>query len=138
MGHVRRYVQRPSEFETDPDVRRIQGPCTQKRLCIQQASTIDRPDELKLAASLFALALAASPVFAEKAASNGDWEARFNDGVMYGRQGDWDKAIENLKRAAELKPGRQEIYTDLSLAYAEKKDFANAVDYAQKAVNASP
>ena len=67
-----------------------------------------------------------------------DWQTHFNQGVDFGRRGDWDKAIEKFKTAEKLKPGRAEIYTDLALAYAEKKDFANSAAYAEKAVKTDP
>ncbi len=83
-----------------------------------------------MVASLWSLVSSPSLFAADKVKaldSVGDWQNYFNQGVSYGRQGDWDKAIDSLKMAADLQPGKNEIYTNLSLAYAEKKDFDNAV-----------
>ncbi len=82
-----------------------------------------------------------STVFAadKSAASNvaaAEWQTHFTQGITSGREGDWDKAIESLEKAATLKPGKSEIYTDLSLAYSEKKNFDQAVEYGTKAVQA--
>lgn len=58
-------------------------------------------------------------------------------GVSWAEKGEWDKAIEDLKRAYALDPANAETLIDLCLAYTEKKDFENAVSYGRRAVEAT-
>ena len=49
-------------------------------------------------------------------------------GITYGMIGDYDKAIENLKKAASVKPSPSSYYY-LAISLKEKGDFAEAVRY---------
>jgi tetratricopeptide (TPR) repeat protein len=49
-------------------------------------------------------------------------------GITYGMIGDYDKAIENLKKAASIKPSPSSYYY-LAISLKEKGDFAEAVRY---------
>lgn len=57
-------------------------------------------------------------------------------GVSWAERGEWDKAVEDLKRAYALDPANVETLIDLCLAYTEKKDFENAANYGRRAVEA--
>lgn len=67
-----------------------------------------------------------------------DASSLVNRGVAYAQKGEWDAAIEHLKKALELDPAKPETYVDLALAYEEKRDFSTAVTYAAEAVKLAP
>ena len=61
---------------------------------------------------------------AEKVGMGGrDSSSLVDMGIADGKRGNWDGAITNLKKAAELEPKQVNILINLSVAYAEKKRF---------------
>ena len=59
-------------------------------------------------------------------------------GIAYGKSGDLDKALENLKRAVELNPRHPVAYNELGIAYRRKGDFATARASYERALNVFP
>ena len=57
-----------------------------------------------------------------------------NLGIIYGKMGEYDTALENLKKALELNPHLQEAYINLGAIYEKKGNYDKAVEYAQKAL----
>lgn len=61
----------------------------------------------------------------------------YNQGIASYKNGLYDKAIEEFKKALEIKPSA-EIYTNLGLAYNKKNYFTPAIDEFTKAINLDP
>jgi Tfp pilus assembly protein PilF len=59
-------------------------------------------------------------------------------GIAYGKSGDLDKAVENLKRAVELNPRQLVAYNELGIVYRRKGDFAAARESYERALGVFP
>jgi O-antigen ligase/tetratricopeptide (TPR) repeat protein len=59
-------------------------------------------------------------------------------GMVYGRVGLNDQAIQVLNKALELSPEKQQIYFELADAHLKKEDYAGAVRILEKTFNAEP
>jgi Ca-activated chloride channel family protein len=71
----------------------------------------------------------------------GSWELHYNLGTSYYRTGDWEKAVEELKLAADLggKAGvggadMSHVYHNLGLSYLQLDDCENAIPALNKAI----
>jgi len=61
-----------------------------------------------------------------------------NLGDMYGRHGDLEKAVEEFKRAIELKPNYADAYHNLGNTYLQQEKYDLAIEYYQKAAVLNP
>ena len=60
------------------------------------------------------------------------------EGVELSHKEEWDLAIGSFKKAAALDPANGLVQMNLSLVYAEKRDFNNAVKTGELAVKLLP
>jgi tetratricopeptide (TPR) repeat protein len=54
------------------------------------------------------------------------------EGIEYHGEGDYDKAIETYRKALELEPNSPLVFYEIAYSYFEKKDYENAIAYADK------
>lgn len=68
-----------------------------------------------------------------------DYESNFwhESGVIYFKNEQYDKAVENFKKSTELTPNDPVRLEYLGLAYEKSGDFENAIEYYNKAINES-
>lgn len=59
-------------------------------------------------------------------------------GIAYGKSGDLDKALSNLKHAVELNPRQVVAYNELGIVYRRKGEFAAARDSYEHALTVFP
>jgi len=65
----------------------------------------------------------------------GVWNAL---GIAYGKKGEYDRAIEALRKAMELKPALNEAWNNLGVAYGEKGEHDRAIEAFRKALDLIP
>lgn len=78
---------------------------------------------------------------AKKAMSTGDKKEAYNRylaATIYEKQGDFDRAVKEMKHAAELSPESSTLTLRLIRAYLRQEDFDNALLMAEKAVMQLP
>ena len=73
-----------------------------------------------------------------EAAHPGDERAHFNVGTFYFNQQDFPKAIEHLKKAADLAPSFSPAVNQLGYAYKQSGDYANAEQAFKKYIELIP
>jgi tetratricopeptide (TPR) repeat protein len=61
-----------------------------------------------------------------------------NRGILLRRQGQWQEAVENYKRALAVAPDDAGVLYNLGVAHAEGKDYPRAVSYFAKALDVEP
>jgi len=61
-----------------------------------------------------------------------------NLGDLYGRRGEFEKAVEEFQRAIELKPGYADAYHNLGNTYQQMGKVDEAIESFEKAIEASP
>lgn len=61
-----------------------------------------------------------------------------NLGDLYGRRGDFEKAVEEFKRAIELKPGYADAYHNLGNTYQQMGKVDEAIENFEKAISFNP
>ncbi len=59
-------------------------------------------------------------------------------GSFYNRNGQYDKAIENLQKAVEYSPKKPTMYFELGSSYIGKKDYAKTFEYFEKGYMLEP
>jgi tetratricopeptide (TPR) repeat protein/transglutaminase-like putative cysteine protease len=74
----------------------------------------------------------------EIAKAPGDASKLYERGTIYYRQGDYDHAIADYKKAAALKPDDPDNFTALAHSYREKTDWARMLQNANRAVLLRP
>ena len=63
----------------------------------------------------------------------------FNDrGILLRRQGLWQQAVDNYRKALEIAPGDAGLFYNIGVAYAEGRQYDTAVDHFEKALAADP
>lgn len=61
-----------------------------------------------------------------------------NLGDLYGRRGEFEKAVEEFKKAIELKPGYADAYHNLGNTYQQMGEIDNATENFEKAIEFNP
>ncbi|MDR2123948.1 MAG: tetratricopeptide repeat protein [Desulfovibrio sp.] len=59
-------------------------------------------------------------------------------GISLRKQGRWQDAITEYKRALQIAPGAEGLYYNIGMAYAEGKDYEAAIKNMQKALSLNP
>jgi tetratricopeptide (TPR) repeat protein len=67
-----------------------------------------------------------------------DTRAYFDRGEVYSAKGQYDQAIAEYTKAAELSPRRPEIYNNRGLAYTDKGEYDQAIADYNKALEINP
>ena len=62
----------------------------------------------------------------------------FNAGIRFALRKDYDKAIEEYKKALEYEPDKGEIYNNLGFAYFDKGDIEGSIVEHKKALELAP
>ncbi len=65
-------------------------------------------------------------------------EARFNLGIIYESQKQWQKAEEEYKKILKIDPNFYLVYNNLGLVYLQNKQSEKATECWQKAIRANP
>ncbi len=87
---------------------------------------------------LVALAFVLLPGRSPSVAQSVDGEARFSTGLMHLREGRFDLALEEFKKAVKSDPKNPYFQKGLGLAYAKKFKWDDAVDAFRKALELNP
>ncbi len=61
-----------------------------------------------------------------------------NRGILLRRQGLWQEAVENYKKALSVAPGDAGLHYNIGVAHADGKDFDTALRFFDKALEADP
>jgi Tfp pilus assembly protein PilF len=67
-----------------------------------------------------------------------DSDHYFNRAIFYQQSGDWDKALSNYSRAAELDPNNPDIYNNIGVIYKELRQYDQAIEEFLKAIDINP
>lgn len=67
-----------------------------------------------------------------------EWEKHFNDGQELYKKGDFQKAVNELKKARELRPDDSKIYFVLGASYLKLKDRENTIKMWELALKLNP
>jgi len=65
-------------------------------------------------------------------------QVHFQEGIVYTKLGEWDKAIEDFEKALVLDPVYAPTYFKMGWCYVQKKEWAKAEEVYQKAVEWNP
>ena len=65
-------------------------------------------------------------------------QVHFQEGTVYTKLGEWDKAVENFEKYLALDPVYAPTYFKMGWCYVQKKDWAKAEEVYQKAVEWNP
>ncbi|MFQ5900584.1 MAG: tetratricopeptide repeat protein [Thermodesulfobacteriota bacterium] len=62
----------------------------------------------------------------------------FNIGIRFSLRGDYDRAIEEYKKALEYDPDVAEIHSNMAFAYMDTKEFEKSIVEQRKAIELNP
>lgn len=65
-------------------------------------------------------------------------KALFDQGSVYVRAGEYDKAIEAFTEGVSLNSRAADVYNAMSFCYAQQKNYQKAIECAQKALSVNP
>ncbi len=67
-----------------------------------------------------------------------DSDHYFNRAIFYQQSRDWDKALTNYSRAAELNANNPDIYNNIGVIYKELRQYERAIEEFLKAIDLNP